>query len=157
MGWDGTHGLATDMVGLRSGTTVQNFANNTWTVVSVSGTPSHDGGGITVASSVGTVPMDGVYLFDGYVRWDANATGRRIAAIEVYTGAAPTPGTGNVVDLIELGTVPAGTVFPTCSPRVEQFLAAGTQVRLIVFQTSGGVLGIRNDFSPARLGIRRVA
>ena len=113
----------------------QSIANNSLTYVSFD-TEVFDTAGLydPVNPQVLTAPIGGLYLLTASVRWAASATGTRFATFNVspsFVYLAPdwrNPVTGGVQTDQEFSTLVA--------------LQAGQQVRVRVYQTSGGSLNL---------------
>lgn len=140
--------------GLRSSATNQTgIADSTWTKVTLTGTASYNEG-LSVASSEVTIAIAGLYRIDADLAWlNDSATNRRIAAIEAYTGTDPGVGSGTTLDRDEC--VPSTSAFVHGKPSTTEWLAAGTKVRLIVWQNSGSNRTIQNSILPSKFNVAR--
>lgn len=146
----GSNGKSLNALGARGNGTNQTITDSTWTLVNLAGTPAHDHGGIALASSVATVSEAGLYSLKGNAQWAANATGRRIIKIESFVAEAVGAGT-------ELCRAEAPGIAQTAVPAADDvYLAAGTKIRLVCFQTSTGNLTLAQANMPAHLSIRKV-
>lgn len=100
-----------------------------------------------------TIPADGLYTLTAALLFATNSTGRRFLQIEKGTA---TPGTTNTV-LIRQEMANQTAIYPGPSITLEDTFTAGDKVALVAYQTSGGVLAARGDFSPTSFTCRRVA
>lgn len=114
--------------------TNQSIGNASWTAVSFSH-ERFDPQDMWVSGSptLITIPLTGVYMLTGSVKFAANATGTRYAYIENTTGPL------NLAGL----DMPATSTWVLNLSTVAK-LTAGDQVRLIVYQNSGGSLNIES-------------
>jgi hypothetical protein len=141
-----------DRAGYRGSTSAQSIANNTSTLVTLTGTADFDGGGMSISSSVVTIGTAGVYDISASVQFAAGGAGRRRASIETWTGADP--GVGLATQLVPEESYADTTANTACSPATKATLAAGAKVRLVAFQVSGGALNLLNNFGyPPQLNL----
>jgi hypothetical protein len=145
--------FTSNRAGYRGSTSAQSIANNTSTTVTLTGTADHDGGGLSIASSIVTIGTAGTYAISGSVQFASAATGgRRRASIETWTGADP--GVGAATQLVPAECYADTTVNPALNPTTQATLAAGAKVRLVAFQVSGASLNLLNNFGyPPQLNL----
>lgn len=142
--------------GFRSTGTDQSITSATLTTVGLTGTPDHDLGGITIASSIVTIVSAGTYDLRGNILWNSSASNtQRQFKIETWTGADPGVGLGTSLCFDDRPTGNAGYVGQSIG--CTHTFVAGAKVRMTVYQTTGGALTILNSTMPSKLDIRKIS
>ena len=109
------------------------------------------GGGFNPGTGMYVVPATGEYEIAAALLFNTSTVGRRFIQIERGTAA-----TGSNTPLIRNEmSADAGYTGPTVYRRL--MLQAGDTLRLAAYQTSGGTLTHRGDFSPTTFSVRQVA
>lgn len=143
------------LIGMRSGTATQSISSGVLTAVTLSNTPSHDGGGITHTSTVATLTADGLYVISAGGIFNAAASStRRLLTVEVWSGSDPGVGLG--FQLCRSEVPGASGVFAALSCATEWPLLAGWKLRLVAYHEHGSAVTLRNDHMLSYLNIRRV-
>lgn len=134
---------------IRSLNTPQSIPNNAFTAVLFDTAEALSGITYNAATGEFTVPKAGIYSIAGQVRFNANATGRRIASVSVNG----TPRSDIEVNPAALPAVPSA---PFAAALV---LAAGDKVKVSAFQTSGAALTVYGSagHNDTRVSIVQVA
>jgi hypothetical protein len=141
--------------GYRGNTSALSIPNNTSTLVTLTGTADFDAGGLSIASSIVTIGVAGIYDIDAMVQFASGGAGRRRAFVETWTGADPGVGLGTVIAPAE--SYADTTANTALTPRTRWTLATGAKVRLVAFQVSGGALNLLNNFGfPPQLNLARI-
>jgi hypothetical protein len=129
------------------------FADGSWSNVSVPNTASSSGTGITAAGNVVTVTQGGLYAISAGFIMGPGGTNRRAAAVESFTSEAL--GAGTPVLRLEFPGMTA--VYPTFALSGDAYLAPNTKIRLIGYQNGGaGALEQREATLPAYFNVRVV-
>lgn len=111
----------------------------TWKQIIFPNTFDYGGISFSLAESVLTITDPGLYFVSYSALFDANATGRRLLGLEIFTTEAV--GAGNRFWYDE--TSSANGVIPILSGATDVYLNAGTKMRMIAYQNSGVALNVR--------------
>lgn len=130
-------GSTVGMVGARAARgSNQSIANNTSTNLTFTTEDQDTAAMFTPGGSVVTITFGGTYIIVGYVVFEANATGRRIAQLSLNGGTTPA------------ARLPAiTTADPTVLTMVTvRQMAATETAAILVYQDSGGALNVSEAF-----------
>lgn len=100
--------------------------------------------GMWVSGDTVTVPVDGVYFLGASATWSANAAGIRV--VQIFVGGAM-----RIESRLPSGV--AGNLLTQC-PATAAYVSAGTGIRVMVFQSSGGPLNL-DPGVPRRLTVTK--
>ena len=134
---------------IRQRSATQSVSNTTDTTLTNWGTTELDQGNITYASGVFTVPSTGVYLIHYIIDIADNTTGTRNSNFYINNNSANKRARTNI------GAAASGGQGITVSAGDICYLTANDNIRLIVWQSSGGSLNYTSDGS-ARICIARL-
>lgn len=108
------------------------------------------------SSTTGYTPRvlsTGLWMVGASLAWSSNATGRRVMAVETWTGTDPGVNSGETIILSEAATGPGGRIVINGQTIVN--LEANTNVRLLGWQNSGGALSTYS-LGPTELWLTRI-